>query len=528
MDWTETQRRARAARDKADQVLQNMFPMPGLVATAPQREKSSPEKSLAYLQPDFVGNNLVYDSRLIPGRRVDRPSNEEIARASVQKITATPFTDRHLKANLDFIQASFLRPSSAGRPIRLQIIPIELFSSTRIHTLEHLADGPKVFLSAPRYRALVIKTYDNGRFINKRYETMVINDFLPGFQRSNAIYYPETNHSTPRLQELELEILKGRTRDQEYFNAIEAELVKSGQVEQKEVMSSLLAPVFKDYSRRRHFQEEYEQYVSQDSQQMQNLTRYNATFTKDQSGSAGPMMSIMGQMQATYGKIVFFNKKTNQWEEHTGPFGTAHMINHDFFGLVPDLVETPGKMLTHQPVEMIPVEKYYASENIVLPRPAVPDTSAQTLGRGNEFLEALWRKDYNDGIVPDFNQPILFYTGQIVELTKFWVNKEGEDPTALKREVLTNTTKSLFSEHIDDSFITEGTMIYTRGGELEKHLHGRGLGFKPLPIDVPTHNGEPQYILGVTPKSLVETIHRQVTLTDAEALEILKSLEELR
>ena len=224
----------------------------------------------------------------------------------------------------------------------------------------------------------------------------------------------------------------------------------------------ILEFIFPQYTERRGWSEEFVEKLYAEALKSLYHTKYVIVREK---GLNGKIIACMGLTRAPYGKVVYYNKLTQQWEERIGPFGKSFLA--DKFSInnlqaAKDHYQHPNWW--QWPAPILSFEKNLDPSNR-LPRPGI----LEEVVTADKFPSDAFT-DYFVGQQVDVTKPIYFYRGQLLEPTKFGVAKNSDLRGVAYAEVLLQLFKAVFHEDEDfgannsfqsADFALNGQALYT-------------------------------------------------------------------
>lgn len=294
---------------------------------------------------------------------------------------------------------------------------------------------------------------------------------------------------------------------------IESKILRAGDLHQRTFLREIAEFIGPLYAERRGWDPEKIKTFIDNIYKTSDSTRYIRI--KDGSGK---IVAALGLTTVTYGKVRFFDKKQGRYVETMGPFGSAHLISK--YGVKMHPNQIPPPYYWHHEVEITPME----AEGFLVPRPTVPEESSglspTEIHRRLQFDASL----FESGFDIDFEKPIYFSLGRLIEPVKFGVEKNLGDRGVSNVEVLTQMLLAVFPNEYSPDFNLNGQMLVTYN-TLEGVSMYRRLGFKEIEGVAPIiSNGQTWYALAATPASVLEAIIKIKYMRSDEAQNILDSL----
>lgn len=168
--------------------------------------------------------------------------------------------------------------------------------------------------------------------------------------------------------------------------------------------------------------------------------------------SAGNIIATMGLSFVDYGKVKFFDLNRKNWIEMVGPFGSSFMLSQH--GIRQRARQLPIPSYWNRPVDIVPAEMDFEFD-----RPGLPDDSS---GLSQEQIYQRLAMDAElsrQGYHVDLRRGIFFYSGRLINPTKFAVAKNLGDHGLSNFEVLSEMTAWLWPSEFSEEFIERGTKV---------------------------------------------------------------------
>jgi hypothetical protein len=301
--------------------------------------------------------------------------------------------------------------------------------------------------------------------------------------------------------------------------------LKEGRDQHLKALREVLDFTFPLYRERRGWNENFIKDLDEKAAETLNSTRYIIVRRKLENGKTGPIIANMGLTRAPYGAVDFFNKSTGQWERHFGPFGSAY--NLSFFPEADaNTRDFTSPAFWDQGVPVVPTEVIFGTNS--LSRPLVTDwpflVDAEMALRMKKDWESHGLPTHMPGIDPDFNQPISFFTGQIIEPVKFGIAKESDLRGVAYVEVLREMFAAIFPGDLSPKLTRDGQVLMTYN-DRDGVIMYRRMGFS-VPDNVPKKSvdGIEWSPLLMTPEKLISEIIQKQGLTESQAKSFFDSL----
>ncbi len=383
-----------------------------------------------------------------------------------QKITSEGGFDHENLQTSPRIYNSVWKQEGAGpAPVAFERFPIQFVSHSN------------------NYRYVTRSTYESNDLFTEVIDTRIGRDSQDLARRSNVLY--------PSLEK------------KENYQ------ISDGRLKQKQYLDEIMSFIFPLYAKRRGWTEEFIRKLYKKTFETADNTKYIVVREKTSDGKPGKILAAMGLTRAPYGKIKFFNKTTNKWEEDTGPFGSVH----DYFqeGKV-NLADDPSKW--QDPVYILAMEQYLG---VHLPRPS--------------HIEYIQRPTQDKNLFPrspiaDYSKPIFGYTGQIYEPVRFGVAKKGDLRGQAYSAVIIEIFKAIFSSERSDFFNLNGQYLYTYNDPAGVSIY-KAMGFKPVSSFGPvTIDNENWTVLGLSPTDVIAKAKDPAFLASKASEEFAKQLLE--
>ena len=286
---------------------------------------------------------------------------------------------------------------------------------------------------------------------------------------------------------------------------LESELLHNGRSVQKEKIDEILDFILPLYADRRGWSDSFIRDLRSKAYSSLNNTRY--IVIRDRSSKK--IIATLGLTRSTYGKVKFFNKVTQAWEIHTGPFGTAYMIDHVGGNGSRSLRDSALKAGIGLPedwsghIGQLPMEEFFG-KSIELPRPVIPEFFGNHDGHFQWYARNWHLHQFPPGINPDLTKEVYFYTGEIFEPTKFALVKSATSRQIAYAEIFRELFDAVFPVEKGDYFNVHAQYLYTYNDEPGIHLYRR-MGFEVLPSDQPLIKDGTQWtLLGMSPTALAK------------------------
>jgi hypothetical protein len=293
---------------------------------------------------------------------------------------------------------------------------------------------------------------------------------------------------------------------------MQKQLLKEGQKKQRAHIQEILDFIIPLYRERRGWDEKKVQDFSENAFKTANSTQY--IVIRDRKGK---IRAVLGLTSVEYGKVRFYDKKSNSIVELTGSYGSALLVRQGKNLIDKDRIPVPE--IWRSQVEMLPVE----TEGFQIPYPGVlertqlsPEETELRL-KHDTFLKGL-------GYDADWTKPVEFYTGRKSEAVKFGVDKNLENFGLSNVEVLTQMLSAVFPSEMSKEFNKKGQILVTYNTADGVRMYGR-LGFKRIPGAEPiVLGGQNWYALYASPESVLEAIQKIQYEKSDEAQKILDFL----
>lgn len=260
---------------------------------------------------------------------------------------------------------------------------------------------------------------------------------------------------------------------------LQKEMVSTSSAKQIKHLQEILAFICPQYAKRRGWSQEFVDKLYQESLESLFNTRYAVVRKKTARGKPGSIVATIGLTKAPYGKVVYFNKITQQWEERIGPFGQSYLsakYSVDRWDQMERLYQHPNWW--QWPAPILSFEKNLPFDNR-LPRPAV----LESVLTSKDFPKDAFT-DYFVGMQVDTSKPIYFNHGQILEPTKFAVAKDFENHGIAYANLLTQLFSAVFTSDADPEFNLYGQAFYTYNDRSGIPLY-KSMGFETMASQPP-------------------------------------------
>ncbi len=325
---------------------------------------------------------------------------------------------------------------------------------------------------------------------------------------------------TSESEKVFTEILDTEVTTEHLARNINTDALSKGRLKQREYLDEVMAFVFPLYAKRRGWGLEFIKKLYKKSFETADNTRYVIIREKTPDGKPGKILAVMGLNRVSYGKVKYFNKITQQWEESTGPFGATHSFenndvptfNLDHLLKYGFMMMPPSPTKWWEPTQVLGMESYL---NIQVPRPTLIEIMSRPT---NKPLESDSRIDFSKGV--------YFSSGQIYEPIRFGVAKKSDLRGIAYSTILIELFSSIFSTQRSPEMNLHGQYLYFYNTPEGVPLY-RQMGAKPVSGFTPiSRDGDEWTVLGLSPIDVLAKAKDPVFLASKASEEFAKQLLE--
>ncbi len=241
------------------------------------------------------------------------------------------------------------------------------------------------------------------------------------------------------------------TRGQHYLGALgaeESDVLKKGQQKFTNMLMEIHEAIFPDYVERRGWSREFIEKLFNDVRLMQDQIEFTLIRELTPDLKFGKIVGMVGFNTSAYGHVEYFDNKQNQWIKTTGLTGSSAARYHS--SLIPFGDANYETELWSTPIAQLPIENYLI-EGKTLPRPSV--------------LERIERPSTKH---PDIkSEPILFSSGENLEVTRLWVSKDSNQRKHIFAKILYAWIHRIYQSHQTLDYTLKGMSHITYNPEKE-------------------------------------------------------------
>jgi hypothetical protein len=285
---------------------------------------------------------------------------------------------------------------------------------------------------------------------------------------------------------------------------INKELIDHGRSEQLQELIEILNFVLPKYIEIRHWSQEFIEKIFNEAVLTMDNTVYKVV-RADEGGRPGAILGVIGLTKAPYGKVVYYNRKFREWEERFGPFGDAYIkdkVARDDSSEANRHLRAPIYW-DDSAIPILSFEKNLGPYDS-LNRPAVLERVVTDPYQEFSFVADRQKlKQAFDRYWVDTTKPIYYYSGQVLEPTKFAISKDRDLRNTTRQRVLFELFKSVYTDSDNVDLSMHGQQLYTYNDASGVRLY-RSFGFEPIPNLSLHAAGSEWTVLQVSPQTFLE------------------------
>ena len=341
------------------------------------------------------------------------------------------------------------------------------FELNRDHA--HVEMFPVETVGSNLFRYSVITTIEDEKSLTEYHDTVV----LPGDRSQlNAILVGSRETLSPRIHYQHI--------TEQVTDPVPTDLYErlaKGKERQISNLQTVLTKVYTDYVRRRKWTKDFIIDLYHHALATLNNTPYVTVWEKIALGKPPKLIGTLGINRVNYGKVRFYNQVTQNWTEVTGSTGGG--LQTDF----PEFYSASGPERKIEnwsaAVPLLGMEQM-KDQPLILDRPMVLERMMLPLGdepskRRAHGLSLNLNLDFGretntlpiergPDLVPDLSKGVFFYSGQVSEPTKLWLdhdNKKSPLRSIAEQRVFSFIADAAFPSARSPDFNLNGSRFYS-------------------------------------------------------------------